>query len=155
MQIYSFAVFPKLAGCSCCNSSAFQLLGSAVISAELAAVREFFRATSTPGSEAAKAVFLQSVRNDTVAGVPVVYGIPKGAASNTKPCDTKVALYLHGGGERRAHALARVSAPTLQTCNCYILHCAQNVKTDCSCQRSSCFLQLLWHVTLLCKPRLL
>jgi acetyl esterase/lipase len=64
----------------------------------IAGLRRFFENTSINSSAAAVATYLESTRNDTIAGVPVVFGILKNANKNTKPADTRLLIYLHGGG---------------------------------------------------------
>lgn len=61
--------------------------------------RQTLRTFTINASDAAVATYLQSTRNDTIAGVPVVFGIPKGVDNATSPANTKLLLYLHGGGE--------------------------------------------------------
>jgi hypothetical protein len=46
-------------------------------------------------TEAAKKKYIQSIRNGTIGGVPVMYAVPKGVNA-TPPADTKVLLYVHG-----------------------------------------------------------
>lgn len=69
--------------------------------ASLNNIRQGFESSSAPGSRGAEKAFLQSTRNDTIAGVPVVFGTPKGVASSSSsnPVDAKLIIYLHGGGE--------------------------------------------------------
>lgn len=65
--------------------------------------REFYRAQQAPFHEKAVKQHLQSVRNSSIGGVPVVVGVPKGV-TETSPANTKVLMYLHG--EPAAGALA-------------------------------------------------
>lgn len=64
----------------------------------LAVARQAFYKYSISDSQAAERAFLQSLRNDTIAGVPVVFGTPKGVKSSDTPGDARLVIYLHGGG---------------------------------------------------------
>eukprot|EP00882_Tetradesmus_deserticola_P021896 GHRQ01023733.1.p1 GENE.GHRQ01023733.1~~GHRQ01023733.1.p1 ORF type:complete len:249 (-),score=55.05 GHRQ01023733.1:36-782(-) len=56
--------------------------------------RAYFDARTTPIGTAAAATFLQSTEDATIAGVPVVYGTPKGYTSSVSK---QLLLYFHGG----------------------------------------------------------
>jgi hypothetical protein len=68
---------------------------------EVDQLRQFFFATSINGSRAAQQKFLQATRNDSVAGVPVVFGLAKGANESASAENMRLLIYLHGGGEWR------------------------------------------------------
>jgi hypothetical protein len=65
------------------------------LAAILQQVREFYRAQQAPFHDKAVKQHLQSVRNSSIGGVPVVIGVPKGV-TETLPANTKVLMYLHG-----------------------------------------------------------
>lgn len=100
--------------------------------AALAGLRQFYADFSINTSTAAVATFLQSTRNDTIAGVSVVFGVPKGVNSNTKPADTKLLIYLHGGGERHSaymHSLDCLSRTVLACLSRTVLDCLSRTVT--------------------------
>jgi hypothetical protein len=66
---------------------------------EVDRLRQFFYATSINGSRAAQQQFLQATRNETIAGVPVVFGVTKGVNATNSTGDMRMLIYLHGGGE--------------------------------------------------------
>eukprot|EP00882_Tetradesmus_deserticola_P008666 GHRQ01009137.1.p1 GENE.GHRQ01009137.1~~GHRQ01009137.1.p1 ORF type:complete len:502 (+),score=117.22 GHRQ01009137.1:176-1681(+) len=68
-----------------------------VNSTDVAKLRQFYYSSSINGSNAAQRQFLQATRNDSVAGVPVVFGMLKGT-KNSSTSDTQLLVYLHGGG---------------------------------------------------------
>jgi hypothetical protein len=53
-----------------------------------------FNQLTAPSSAAAAAQFLQEVRNDTLGGVPVTIGTPRGFKQQNAD---KLLLYAHGG----------------------------------------------------------
>jgi hypothetical protein len=63
--------------------------------AAVATLRSVFPSSQANTSRAAEAQYIQSVRNASFAGVPVLVALPKGVQERP-PADTKVVMYLHG-----------------------------------------------------------
>lgn len=61
----------------------------------VAQLRPLFEGIGVNETKAAMAKYIQSTRNGTIGGVPVMYAVPKGVKA-TLPANTKVLLYLHG-----------------------------------------------------------
>jgi acetyl esterase/lipase len=59
-------------------------------------VRQFSSSSNTILSNKAKQQYLDQTFNSTIAGVPVVYGVPKGFKEESD--GPKLIIYLHGGG---------------------------------------------------------
>jgi acetyl esterase/lipase len=64
--------------------------------AAIAKLRGSFADLMTPIAKAAEVMYMQSTRNGTIGGVPVMYAVPKGV-NPTSNADAKVLLYMHGG----------------------------------------------------------
>jgi hypothetical protein len=59
--------------------------------------RAYFDGRTTPVGKAAADAFLQSTEEATIAGVPVVYGTPKGYTGSSDNASKQLLLYFHGG----------------------------------------------------------
>jgi hypothetical protein len=79
-----------LAQSLCKNFQPYMPLLSRCITQEIAA----YNAANAPLSAAAAAKFLQEVRNDTLGGVPVTIGTPRGMKQQNAD---KILLYAHPG----------------------------------------------------------
>lgn len=62
-------------------------------------LRQLLYNLSINGSVAAQREHLREFRNEGIAGVPVVFGMPKGVNASSSVGDTRLLVYLHGGGE--------------------------------------------------------
>jgi hypothetical protein len=59
--------------------------------------RAYFDGRTTPVAKAAIETLLQSTEEATIAGVPVVYGTPKGYSGSSDSHSKQLMLYFHGG----------------------------------------------------------
>jgi acetyl esterase/lipase len=59
--------------------------------------RAYFDARTTPAGIAAAEAFLQSTEEAVIAGVPGVYGTPKGHIDSSDSASKQLMLYFHGG----------------------------------------------------------
>jgi hypothetical protein len=82
---------------------------------EVNRLRQFFYLSSINGSRAAQQQFLQATRNDSIAGVPVVFGVTKGVNESSSSNGTRLLIYLHGGGERGSKELKTACCNTTCT----------------------------------------
>jgi acetyl esterase/lipase len=64
---------------------------------DIAQQRTYFDARTTPVGTAAAETFLQALEDTTVAGVPGVYGTPKGYIFSSDDTSKQLLLYFHGG----------------------------------------------------------
>jgi hypothetical protein len=84
---------------------------------------QFVYKYSINGSDAAKQDLLQDTGNDSIAGVPVVFGTPKGVNASSSLGDARLLVYLHGGGESAACLASALCIVILGQChNSCIVH---------------------------------
>jgi hypothetical protein len=80
-------------------------------------LRANFANMVTPIAKAAEEMYMQSTRNGSIGGIPVMYAVPKGV-KQTSNADTQVLLYIHGES-----VACTVHACTVQAASYDAMHC--------------------------------
>uniref|UniRef100_A0A383W8B7 Alpha/beta hydrolase fold-3 domain-containing protein n=1 Tax=Tetradesmus obliquus TaxID=3088 RepID=A0A383W8B7_TETOB len=90
---------------------------------DISVLRQLLYNFSINGSVAAQREHLRESRNESIAGVPVVFGMPKGVNASSSVGDTRLLVYLHGGGyvSGSCHSQWSTVAPTAAAAGLAIL----------------------------------